>query len=495
MSGPRQRLPGLAALPMTLLLGAASAPLLFLLAGLAMSAPRLELTSLARTLGFAVGGGLVSTVVGLAAGSILGTRDFRGRMGLIALSCVLVAAPPAFWWIGLTRLTVLPWGNLAGPWSAALVAGLALSPLTLLLVLAALRELPSNLYEAARVALSPGRRFGFVLVPLLRSPLVAGFLLTVIVLLGESELPFLFGFRTVMTDVVTAFSQTFDVKMVVPLVVPLLLIVLVLGGLAGGPLLRTVLASSRGAHGVIRRPGRSVAAIAAFLPGALAVMSLAGYAWAAGSGLGRGGPRIATDPRTVIVSIVEPVACSWATVALVVAAAYPVRGARVMRPFLWAGLLLFCVPAAIFAIGWIGLGQALGSVTMRPDLAYVCRSVGLPALGLAVAYARLPQSLEDAARLVPVSGLRRAFHLVLPLLAPSLAASAALLAALTYADRDVASMLLEPGSSRLMLDLYLVSANAPAATVGALALVAFAGAGVTVTLAAAGPLLVWRRRG
>src|SRR5438034_770720 len=112
MPGPRQRLPGLAALPMTLLLGAASAPLLFLLAGLAVLSPRLEFASLARTLGFAVGGGLVSTAVGLTAGSILGTRDFRGRTGLIALACVLVAAPPAFWWIGLTRLIVFSWGNL-----------------------------------------------------------------------------------------------------------------------------------------------------------------------------------------------------------------------------------------------------------------------------------------------------------------------------------------------------------------------------------------------
>jgi ABC-type spermidine/putrescine transport system permease subunit II len=85
--------------------------------------------------------------------------------------------------------------------------------------------------------------------------------------------------------------------------------------------------------------------------------------------------------------------------------------------------------------------------------------------------------------------------LSLPLLAPSLVAAAALVAALVFADRDVASLLLAPGASRLMLDLYLVSANAPSAAVGAAALVALAGATLTVALAAAGPLLLWRRRG
>jgi hypothetical protein len=47
----------------------------------------------------------------------------------------------------------------------------------------------------------------------------------------------------------------------------------------------------------------------------------------------------------------------------------------------------------------------------------------------------------------------------------------------------------------LTLNLYLASANAPSSTVGALALVVLAGAAVTVILAAAGPALLWGRRG
>jgi len=225
----------------------------------------------------------------------------------------------------------------------------------------------------------------------------------------------------------------------------------------------------------------------------MTVLSLAGYAWAAG--LRPGWPRAPVSLWTVAASVLEPVGCAWLSLLLALLAAYPARRSPAMRHLLWAGLLLFCVPAAVFAIGWIAVGQALGGVAVLPFVAHTSRILGLPTVGFAVAYSRLPRSLEDAARLVPLSPGLRAFALVLPLLWPSLAASTALAAALTYADRDVASLLLSPGASRLMLDLYLVSANAPSSTVAGMAFVVLAGGALTVGLAAAGPALLWRRRG
>src|SRR5437867_559549 len=186
----------LAALPMGVLLALAGVPLLFLLAHLTAGGTTIEWSSFARTMGFAMGGAAVSTAAGGAIGILAGTREFPARRWLLALAVVPIAAPPAFWWIGATRLTAA-WGNLSSPGAAAFVGGLALSPVTLLLVFAALRQMPSNLYEAARVALPPLTRLRAVLLPLLLSPLAGGFVLTVILLLGESELPFLFGFRTV----------------------------------------------------------------------------------------------------------------------------------------------------------------------------------------------------------------------------------------------------------------------------------------------------------
>jgi iron(III) transport system permease protein len=478
---------------MGLVLALASLPLFFLFAGFSTTWVEMESVSIRGTLSFAIGGGIVSTIVGAAAGITAGTREFAGRRGLIGLSLVSIAAPPAFWWIGTTRLP-LAWGTVTGPGSAALVAGLALSPITLLLVLAALRELPANLYEAARVSLSPVVRLRAVLIPILSSPLAGGFLLSVILLLGESELPFLFGFRTIMTDIVTTFSQTFDAGRTIPLIVPLLLIILVVGLLAGRPLIRAVLASSRGVHGVIRRPASAAVGLCAVAPAAFVTLSIGGYLWAATAATPDYWRNLPVDGSTAIASIAEPVGCAWITLVVALAATYPARGLRAMRYFLWIGLLLFFIPAAVYAIGWIRLSQVLGGVTVPPIVAHVSRAVGLPALGFAVAYSRLPHSLEDAARLVRVSPVRRAFLFLLPVLLPSLVASSALVAALTYADRDVASLLLSPGTSRLMLDLYLRSANAPSGTVGLVALIVLAGATLTVTLAAAGPVILWRRR-
>jgi iron(III) transport system permease protein len=479
------------ALPLAMLLAATAAPHTFLAVRFA-TAPAIDVMSIAPALLFALTGGVVSAVAGGLLGAVAGTLETRGRRWAIGMSAVLVAAPPAFWWIGLTRLTPA-FGSLSGAGSGSGVAGLAFASVTFLLVLAGAREIPSSAYEAARLSLGPVRRIAFVLFPLLRPPLLAGFLLTVVLLLGESEIPFLFGFRTSMTDIVTTFSQTFDAGRVVPVIVPLLATVVVLGLLLVEPLFTVILPAPTGGRGVVRKPANVVVAASLFVLPAMMTLSLSGYAWAAMSG------PFAWRARSVDavgVSVAEPVLCALVSVGLAVAAAYPGRRSASVRALAVAGLLLFCVPTAVVGIGWITIGHSVGGFHVTPAVAYVSRMIGLSSLAFLVAYSRVPQSLDDAARLVPVSSFRRAWTFSIPLLAPSLAAAAALTAALIFADRDVASLLLAPGASRLMLNLYLMSANAPSAVIGAAALVTFVASAVAIALAAAVPsVLLWRRRG
>jgi ABC-type Fe3+ transport system permease subunit len=231
----------------------------------------------------------------------------------------------------------------------------------------------------------------------------------------------------------------------------------------------------------------------AALPGLGIALPVIGYA----SGIVRspgGWPAMTIDGPTALASILEPVSCAWAALFITVVCAFAARRSDSTPLLLSIGLLLFCVPAAIYAVGWLALGQLVRGVAVSPSVAHISRGVALAALGFAVGYSRLPQSIEDAAALVPVHPVKRAFVFVLPLLKWPLAATAALIAALTYADRDVASLLLPPGASRLTLNLYLASANAPSSTIGALAIVAILGAAVTVGLAAMGPMLLWRWR-
>lgn len=128
--------------------------------------------------------------------------------------------------------------------------------------------------EAARVSLAPTRRFVFVLFPLVRPALLAGFLLTGILLIGESEIPFLFGFRTSMTDVVTTFSQTFDAGRSLPAILPLVVTVLALGLLMVTPLFRVMLPAARGGRGVIRKQAGVIASVGLFVLPALVALSL-----------------------------------------------------------------------------------------------------------------------------------------------------------------------------------------------------------------------------
>ena len=483
----------LAVFPVGLLLAVTAAPLVFLLAHSSFDIVGTEWSSFAPTLMFATAGAATSTVAGAILGIILATREFFGRKILFAVSVLPIAAPPAFWWIGATRLTSA-WGNAAGITAGAFVAGLALSPVSLLLVFAALRQIPSNVYEAARVTLPPVTRFHAVLLPLLKSPLAGSFALTLILLLGESEIPFLFGFRTLMTDVVTRFSQTFDVIKTLPLVLPLLLSILILGVVAAKPLLRTVLSSSRGSHGIVRRRSSFLLTVITAAPAAWLLISVSGYAWPLISSNATPSLIKSVDATTVAVSIAEPVESAWLALFATVIMIYPARRTFAMPYILWASLLLFCVPAAIYAIGWIVAGQVFGGFAFPPIVAYSSRAVALCTLGFALGYSRMPVSLEDAARLVRMSALRRALMFVLPLIAPFLIASSAFAAALTYADRDVASLLLAPGAARLTLNLYLASANAPSSTVSVLALAVLAGAALTVAFAAAGPALLRVRR-
>ena len=315
-----------------------------------------------------------------------------------------------------------------------------------------------------------------------------------ILLLGESEIPFLFGFRTTMTDIVTVFSRAFDVASVARPAIIVLGVVLAAGVLATGPLNRALLAQSRGGAGIVRRRIQA-GGILGLAPAVLIGLCLAGYLTGLLQGPPAGGARSPVGLAVVLSSVAEAVACAWTALALGVAAAYCFRRAKAASVVSSAGFLMFCTPAGVLALSWIGIAQVTGGWSAPPALVHSLRLWGLAALGFAAAYARLPGSLEKAADLVPVSRTRRALTFTIPVLAPSLAATALLIAALVFADRDVASLLLAPGSERLMLDLYLLSANAPAFRIAQAAFAALAGAAIAGTLAALGPWLLLRRHG
>lgn len=401
-------------LPIAGLVAFGAAPIAFVASRGVLSHPEVDPGALADSLTFALAGALLASALGAAAAWITGTLEFPGRRLSMLLLALPLAAPPAYWWLGIARAPGVQGHAFHGLAAGTLVAALALAPVPYLLTLSAAREISPSTYDAARLALPPVRRLVFVLLPLCRGALAAGFLLAVVLLLGESEVPFLFGFRTLTTEVVTSFSRTFDASRVAPIAVPLLASALAAGIAARRPLLGNLLA--RRAGDGIRRRRTPAASAAALLLAAPAMWALTGYALSAAPALASRRPSPYSG-AAVGASIAEPVLCALFALVVGVAAASLARRSRTLPTFLGLGLLVFCVPASVLAIGWIGLGASSGT-EVPPAVVHLSRLWPLGALAFMAALARLPRSLEDAAALVPMSRLGRTFRLVLPVLAP-----------------------------------------------------------------------------
>ena len=62
----------------------------------------IDVSSLAPALTFAITGAAIAVLIGSAIGAVAGTLEVPGRRWAVGVSAALIAAPPAFWWIGLT---------------------------------------------------------------------------------------------------------------------------------------------------------------------------------------------------------------------------------------------------------------------------------------------------------------------------------------------------------------------------------------------------------
>ncbi|MBE3640630.1 ABC transporter permease, partial [Mangrovicoccus algicola] len=179
-------------------------------------APVLEALSQAstlRALGHSLDSAACSAVLALAAGTAValavGLTDLRGKRAFTFLLLIPMMIPP--------HVTAIAWIQALGPSSPLLktlgiapplgsphplysrggVIGLLAiqhMPLVFLVVLAALRALPADLTEAARIAgAGPGRLLRRILLPLLLPALGAGAMLAFVAALGNFGIPALLG--------------------------------------------------------------------------------------------------------------------------------------------------------------------------------------------------------------------------------------------------------------------------------------------------------------
>ncbi|MDH3227587.1 MAG: ABC transporter permease subunit, partial [Thermoleophilia bacterium] len=383
--------------------------------------------------------------------------------------------------------------SVSGFWGALAVLSLLTYPYVLLPVAARLRQLPSALDESARLlGKSPLDVFRGVVLPQAAPAILAGCLLVFLYVVGD------FG-AVVLLRVETLTEGIFSNRLIDPevsLALSLLLAVVALSA-AGG---ERRLSRSSG-RDQIRDASPAIVGLGRWLPAALAgLVALIGLAlvvpaavlvyWASKGLGGQGGGRIIDDPAslagpaisTSLVSIVAAVVA----VAVVLPVAYHMAQRRdrlggVANAAIVSGFALPGLVVALALVFW-ALGSEVLVVfyqTIPLLIAAYVLNFGALALGSArVAVAGVPARLDDAARALGSSRLRRFLRIDLPLMTPGLLAGAGLVLLSAMKELPATLLLAPPGFSTLATKIWGAAQEAIWADASLAALVLLAASSV-----------------
>jgi len=399
------------------------------------------------------------------------------QLAVIVTVCAAVIAAGAAWLIERTdvplrrvwrAVVVLPlaipdfvvgytWSSLSpavhGLFGASLVMTLGLYPLVYLPVAAALRRADSSLYEVAR-SLGCGRLTALrrAVLPQIRAALLGGCLMVLLALLAEYGAFEILRFQTFTTEIFTEFNLGIDTAAASALA--LVLVVLSLLAVGGE------MAASRS----IGRAGRPSGGVRRYRLGWGVLPAMLGLCALVGLGVGVPVSTLAywlTQPSDLVG--VQPISLLGAAgytlmysafaAAVATVAAFPVaflavrHAGRLSRVLERLGYLVQGMPGLVIAL-------ALGFFAVRliyplyqsPTLlvlAYAVMFFPLALICLRGSLAQLPRRLSDTARSLGCSPLRAMMRVTVPLAAPGIAASFALVF-LSAVTELTATLLLVP---------------------------------------------------
>ena len=431
-----------------------------------------SLLVLGRTAAIAAAASVLALVTGGAAAAVLETRRFpaAGALRLILLAPLLL--PPVFHVASWERLAapdgVLAWlaGSPGGePFPirnapfAAIVLGIAYSPIAFFFASRALRSVPAELADAALLARRPAAAWARVILPLTAPLGATGAALVFTLAFLNYETPRLLDVMTypvliqvsygVLDDPGTAFAAALPGLLIAA--VPLVLA----GAWAGRKGFAPVARESAEPLGRGIRPGiRAWTGIAAYvcLTGAIPLGVLASLA----------GPpatyraALATDWERVLWGMAIPLAAACASAVCAALVTLPGSRPRV-RPgaLLWMPVAL---PSALLAYSLVkllgtGLLFELYDSPFALALAGWLRYFPVACFAAAAHMRGVPGDAWEAAALGP-SGAARWLRARIPLAAPGLATGAAATALLAAGDLPAAVLLAAPGHEPLIVRIY-----------------------------------------
>jgi iron(III) transport system permease protein len=426
------------------------------------------------------------------------------ELTLIVTACAAVIAVGAAWCVERTDLpgrrlwrvlVMMPlaipdfviaytWSSLSpavhGLGGAVLVMTLGLYPLAYLPVAAALRRTDSTLYEVAR-SLGSGRLTAFrrVILPQIRPALFGGSLLVALALLAEFGAFEILGFQTFTTEIFTEFKLGFSTAATcaLSLVLVVLSVLALLGEHAATRSGRAGLGSGggrgrfrgAGGHGAGGLGTRRAVGARRYRLGWGKVPALAGLTALAGLGVGvpvstlvywLSKPTDTTLPLIPIDGAVfHTLAFSAAAAAVATVAAFPVALLAVRYPGRLSmllervGYLVQGLPGLVIALALVYFAvHAAYPLYQTPELlvgAYAVMFFPLALVSLRASLIQAPRGLADTARSLGCGPFGALMRVTLPLAAPGIAASAALVFLSSVTELTATLVLVPNGTNTL----------------------------------------------
>ena len=443
---------------------------------------------IARTLALAFFVSVASLVLGTWLAWVERRVDAKG-VRLLSVLSILPLAVPSYLLATIVRESMAPGGPLGqalgtsgrftGFWPAALVLVITTTPFVQLLVGAALGRLPVDQEEAARsLGAGPWRRFKSLVVPHLRPTWAFSLVIVALYTISDFGAVAVLDCQVLTWELFKAYSN-FDVVGAVQLGFGLMLLVLPL--LVGVRLLHGTTRVERGVGGVRTVSRRSLPAwgsAATWLAWAFVVgLGVFLPVWTLGSWLVSGleAPGVAFAPigDDIIDTALLGFAGAWVALLMAFIPAWAVvRSMRRRRWFVEQGTYLTSsLPGVLVAFGIVQMavvlkrnapfevgGESFWLLLERFGflvvLGYTMRFLAEGYAALKPAVLRLDPRQEESARSLGAGAPRRMWRVVLPQLAPGLAAAYVLLFLSIVKELPITMMLLPAGRTTLAYRVF-----------------------------------------
>lgn len=461
----------------------------------------------------------LATAAGAVLALLLDRTDLPGRGALRALVLLPFLIPPfigAMAWMALlapTGIVNTLRAALLGPgtdWSmfgahgVVLVLAVHSYPLAYLVIALALRRVPAELEDAARISgAAPARVLRDVTVPLMRPGIAAAFLLTAVANMSDFGIPALLGLPeryTTLTTLAYRYLASGSVPNPLP-VVSALGTVLLLAALGAVLLQRRLPSGAELGGGGPARPvrlGRArwpLAGLVALGGAAVCVVPLLALATQAllpapgvpptpenltPATLVRAATSdLALDGLRTSLGLALGAGALCALLGLAVASLVVRRGGRTGAAMDAVALLPQALPGLVIAAAWLLVGPHLG-IFNTPWIilgAYVMAFLALVVQAVRAPLASAPRSLEDAARLAGAGPLRALADVVWRAGLPAAVLGGGVVALTAVRELTISILLVAPGHQTLGVVIYSLQQAGDYNTAAALALlVALAGA-------------------